>query len=404
MPQFIIPHFTLSNFPLANKTVLVRVDYNVPLHKGHVVDSRRILATLPTLRYLLQKNCKIILATHMGRPEGKVVPELSTKILVPILQDLFPRRKIVWLDDCFGEQVRKKIFESSSNDIFLLENLRFYKEEEEDNLFFAHALAQLAQVYVNDAFGVSHRKHASVHAITRYLPSVCGFLLEKEITELSKALHPKRPAVWIMGGAKLNKIGLIKQAFKKADHILVGGALAFSFLKAQGFAIGTSRIDADSVRQARRILKAKISRKIILPKDFVVADAFSSTAKTHIVLANTIKSDQIGLDIGPATIALFEKYVRQAKTIVWNGPLGYYEWVSFATGTKALGKFIGTLDATSIAGGGETTEALEKFHLEHNFTHVSTGGGAALEFLSGEKLPGIAALETNWRKWRGKVR
>ncbi|MBI2666102.1 phosphoglycerate kinase [Candidatus Woesearchaeota archaeon] len=415
-------HFTLPTFPLAGKSVLVRVDYNVPLHKGKVAgvkrkqlenevtlvaDTRRILATLPTLRYLLEKNCKIILATHIGRPEGKIVPELSTRLLVPALQELFPRRKIVWLNDCIGEEVRKKISEGSSKEIFLLENLRFYKEEEKNNAFFAHALAHLAEVCVNDAFAVSHREHASVHALTKYLPSVAGFLLEKELGELSKALHPKKPAVWIMGGAKLNKLSLMLQAFKKADRILVGGALAFAFLKARGFSTGMSKTDRDSVRQAKRILKKSFSRKIVLPKDFVVADTFSSTAKTHIVPANNIQTNQVGLDIGPETITLFEKYLRQAKTIVWNGPLGYYEWVKFAGATKAIGKFMGTLDSTyvtSIAGGGETAEALEKFHLVHNFTHVSTGGGAALEFLSGEKLPGITALEKNFRRWSGKVK
>jgi len=402
-----MPHFTLTNFPLAGKTVLVRVDYNVPLDKGKVTDARRILATLPTLDYLLKNNCKIILATHLGRPEGKIMPELSTKVLVPLLQEIFPQRRIIWLNDCLGEELREIISSGSAKEIFLLENLRFYKEEEENNSFFAHALAQCAEVYVNDAFAVSHRKHASVHALTKYLPSLAGFLLEKEIRELSKALHPKKPAVWMMGGAKLNKLALLQQAFKKANYVLIGGALAFAFLKARGFAVGASKTDIDSVRQAKRILKTKFAGKIILPVDFIVAEKFSSLAKPQVIPANAIQSNQIGLDVGPATVTLFEKYLQQAKTIVWNGPLGYFEWAHFAWGTKTMGKFIGSLDATSvtsIAGGGETAEALEKFHLTHHFTHVSTGGGAALEFLSGEKLPGITALEENWRRWRGRVK
>ncbi len=396
--------FSLRKFPLAGKTVLLRVDYNVPLKEGKVLDAKRIVASIPTLQFLLHQNCKIILATHLSQPEGKFVPEFSTKNLVSTLQGLFPKRKIVWLNDCIGKEVRKKISAGSTKEIFLLENLRFYSQEEENNAFFAHSLASLAQVYVNDAFAVSHRKHASVQAITQYLPSIPGFLLEKEIAQLQKALHPQKPVVWIIGGAKLNKIGLLQQALKKADFILIGGALAFAFLKAKGIPIGMSKIDTSSVREAKKILQSSLSKKIILPIDFLVAEQFSPRAKARVVSANAIQSQQMGLDLGPRSVEHFKSYLQKAKTIVWNGPLGYFEWEKFAFSTKAIGRFIGTLSATSLAGGGETAEALEKFRLTHCFTHLSTGGGAALEFLSGKELPAIKALENNYKHWRNRIK
>ena len=314
------------------------------------------------------------------------------------------RCKINKLNDCIGKEVKAEIEKGNPKDIFLLENLRFYKEEEENDLAFAHSLASLANIYVNDAFAVSHRKNASVHAITPFLPSFSGFLLEREIEQLSKALHPKKPAVWVMGGAKLNKIELIKQAFHKADYILIGGALAFAFLRAKGIPVGMSKTDRESVENARKILKDKASRKIILPLDFLASEKFSSRAKAEIVGFNRIKSNQIALDIGPETIKLFKIYLRKAHTIVWNGPLGYFEWVQFSKGTKEIGKFIGSLTATSICGGGETVEAIRKFHLQHNLTHLSTGGGASLEFLSGKKLPGIEALENSYKRFKDRIR
>ncbi len=406
--------FSLASFPVAGKIVLLRVDYNVPLSHGKVMDNRRIRATLPTIYFLLKQGCTIVLATHLGRPEGKVVPVLRTKVLLPELQCLLPGVQITALDDCIGKKVRDEIVRGkirggSSKQkgvIFLLENLRFYKEEEENDPLFAHMLASLAEVYVNDAFAVSHRKHASVHAVTTYLPSMPGFLLEKEVQHLSQALSPKRPAVWILGGAKLNKVKLLEQALTKADIILIGGALAFSFLKARGFSVGVSVVDKDSVRLARTFLRRKDARKIVLPLDVVVAENFSPRAKSSVVEVNTISSSQLGLDIGPRTVELFQGHLQRAKTIVWNGPLGYFEWAQFAQGTKAMGRFIGTLQAQvmSICGGGETAEAMEKFHLVHHFTHVSTGGGASLEFLAGKKLPGIEALKENYQKWKWKVR
>ena len=243
--------FSLTTFPLENKTVLVRVDYNVPIEEGRVSDDTRIRATLPTIRFLLQKNCKLILATHLGRPDGKVVPELKLEPIAKKLKELLQTKKIIKLNDCLGKESKTKIERGKEKDIFLLENLRFYKEEKENNPIFAHSLANLAEIYINEAFAVSHRKHASVDAITNFLPSIAGPLLEKEITNLNKALEPIHPSVWLMGGAKLDKVYLIEQALQKADYILIGGALAFAFLKAKMISVGMSKVDAASVDTAR---------------------------------------------------------------------------------------------------------------------------------------------------------
>jgi len=395
--------FSLDKFPVENKTILVRVDYNVPLdeNKKKVIDNSRIKISLPTIKYLLKNNCKIILMTHLGRPKGKVVEEFRLNPIFKELKKLLPTEKITKLNDCIGKEVVDKIKKGKPKQIFLLENLRFYKEEEENDYAFAGSLARLADVYVNDAFSVSHRAHASVQAITKYLPSLCGFQLKKEILSLNSVLASPGPAVWILGGAKLDKINLIKQALKKADYILIGGALSFSFMKAQGKEVGLSKIDSTSVQLAADLLKRKEAQKIILPVDFMVTESFTSRAKTKVV--EIIKNKEIALDIGPRTIKLFKQYLRRAVTIFWNGPLGYYEWSQFATGTKEIGKFLGTLTATSICGGGETAEAIEKFHLGDKISHISSGGGAALAFISGEKLPAIEALGKNYLQFSKRM-
>lgn len=396
-------HFSLAEFPVERKKVLVRVDYNVPIDKGKVRDDTKIRASLPTMEYLLQRQCTIILATHFGHPEGKIVPELRVNLLAHALQKMLPKQNIITFDDCIGRNIKERITVGKPKEVFLLENLRFYKEEEENDAAFAHSLANLADIYVNDAFAVAHRKHASVDAITRFLPAAAGFLMETEIEQLGKALHPEQPAVWIMGGAKLNKIELLQQALHQADYILIGGALAFSFLKAKHIQVGMSKIDSRSLMLAQKILQEKLARKIILPIDFMVTDKFSAKAPCHNVHYNHIKPQEIALDLGPETIKLFKIYLRKAKTIVWNGPLGYFEWAKYAASTKEIGRFLGRLTATTIAGGGETAEALHKFHLADNLTHVSTGGGATLEFLAGKKLPAIEALERNYRMFKGKL-
>ena len=397
--------FAITKFPLNNKTILVRVDYNVPLKNKKIVNNNKIINSLQTIKYLLEKNCKIVIATHLGRPEGKVVKELSVTPLVKELHKLLPKTKITQLKDCIGKKIKDKIENGDSKEIFFLENLRFYKEEKENDSVFAHNLADLANVYVNEAFAVSHRKHASLHTITRFLPSVAGFSVEKEIHYLHQALHPKKPSVWVMGGAKMDKVNLISQALKKADYLLIGGALPFSFLKAQGINVGMSKIDCTSIETVKKILKSRKNRKkIILPLDFNVTEVPYTKTRSKIVKYNQIMNNQVALDLGPDTIKLFKRYLRKAHTIVWNGPLGLYEKVAFSTATKEVGKTIGQLTALSISGGGETADAIHKFHLNDKITHVSNGGGATLFYLSVKKLPAITALEDNYRRFRKKVK
>ncbi|MBI4151743.1 phosphoglycerate kinase [Candidatus Woesearchaeota archaeon] len=394
--------FVLTEFPLAERRVFLRVDFNVPLKGDMILNERKIIASLPTIGLLLEKKCTVILATHLGRPEGKRVKGLQTALLIESLRRHLPNTPIIALPDCIGKSVRDAIVNGNHESIYLLENLRFYKEEEENDLAFAHALADLAEFYVNDAFGV-HSAHASVDAITRFLPSAAGFLVERELLQLSKALQPERPAAWIMGGAKLDKVDLIQQALRNADQILVGGALAFSFLRAKGYQVGHSKVDQESITIAEKILRKREARKIILPLDFVAAKSFSQTTKTEIVSFGEIEPDQICLDLGPRTITLFKQQLRQAKTIVWNGPLGYFEWAKFATATREIARYIASLTATTICGGGETAEAIERYHVQDKMTHVSTGGGAALLFLSGKKIPAITALEKNYLKFKRKI-
>jgi len=397
--------FSLETFPLEKKRVLVRVDFNLPLKGKKIADSSKIEATLPTLNFLFKKECVVILATHLGQPQGKVVEAWRTDILARELQNFLPHHKVWKLYDCIGKGVRDCLQQNSSpRNLFLLENLRFYREEEENDPLFAQALGSLAEVYVNDAFAVSHRRHASIDAITQFLPGVAGLLLQKEIRFLSKALQPERPAIWIMGGAKLDKLDLVSRALQKADQILLGGALPFAFLKAQGIPIGMSKTDSSSVEQAGRILKSNPSKKIIFPVDYAVTDKISPRAKKWIRSYNYIKTNEIALDLGPKTIATYKTILQGAKTIFWNGPLGYFEYAQFSHATREIGNFVGTLKATSICGGGETAEALHKLHLEYKVTHLSTGGGAALEFLSGKKLPGLTALERNYKQWRRKIK
>ena len=395
--------FTLETFPLQDKTVLVRVDYNVPLQNGKVTDNSKIEASLLTIKYLLSQNCKIILMTHLGDPKGKVVLELKTNPLAEELQKLLPHNKIIKLNECMGKEIKEEIKNALPGQILLLENLRFHPEEEKNDILFAQSLASLAEVYVNDAFAVAHRNHASVSAIAQYLPAVSGHLMEEEITHLNQAFSKVRPAVWPMGGAKLDKIDLINQALKRADYLLIGGALAFTFLKARGINVGMSKVDLASVPLAQQILK-KHRDKIILPIDFVVVNEFKMRAKSFMVPYNGIGNGQMALDIGPKTIKSFEQYLRRAEVIVWNGPLGYFEWAKFAQGTKEIGRFLGEVNCIKIAGGGETSAAIHKFKLSHNFTHVSTGGGASLDFLSGKKMLGIDALQENYRKRHNEIK
>ncbi|HIJ11446.1 TPA: phosphoglycerate kinase [Candidatus Woesearchaeota archaeon] len=395
--------FALETYPLEGKKVFLRCDFNVPVKDGRVSDDTRIRAALPTITFLLNKNCTLIIGSHRGRPKGKIVEELRMKIIVEALQSLLPKRNIIYVNDCIGEKVQLAVEKAKPGSIIILENLRFYKEEKDNDETFAHSLASLADVFVNDAFGSMHRQHASITRMTRCLPSIAGFLVEKELFYLSKAIHPAKPAIWIMGGAKLEKMHFIKHALTHATYVLIGGALLFSFLKAKRIQVGMSKIDSESVKVAKEILDSKQADKIVLPRDVQVGSSFSLHEKASSVSVNSIGTDQIGLDIGPESITLFKKYLRSAKTVIWNGPLGYYENKAFAHATKEIAKCIQSLTATSIVGGGETADALRTLNLTHDITYISTGGGATLQFLEGKALPGMRALEESYRQFRNQA-
>jgi phosphoglycerate kinase len=386
---------TLKNIDLNNKAVLVRADFNVPLGPNlNITDDTRIKATLPTIKYILQNGAKkIILMSHLGRPDGKIVEKYSLKPVAIRLEELLGE-PVRFLNDCVGESIKKEIEEAKER-VILLENLRFHTEEEANDSNFAKQLASLADIFVNDAFGTAHRAHASTEGVAHYLKSAAGFLLEKEIQYLGSAVEsPRRPFIVILGGAKVSdKIGVIENLLPKCDCFIIGGGMAYTFLMTQGKAIGNSKLEKDKLDLAKSILdKAKTFKKdIVLPIDNVVVDSISPESKTEIVGEN-IPEGKIAVDIGPKTVTLFKKKLRPAKTIVWNGPLGIFEMDAFSKGTEEIAKFIATLKAVTIIGGGDTAAAMAKFKLEDKMTHISTGGGASLEFLEGKALPGITAL------------
>ena len=385
----------LKNIDLKNKTVLVRADFNVPQDENlNITDDTRIRATMPTIKYILKSGAKkLILISHLGRPDGKVVAKYSLKPVAQRLKELLGE-PISFLNDCVGDSIKTAI-DTSKERVVLLENLRFHAEEEANDANFAQQLASLADVFVNDAFGTAHRAHASTEGVAHYLKSAAGFLLEKEIKYLGNAVqNPQRPFMVILGGAKVSdKIGVIENLLPKCEAILIGGGMAYTFLKTQGKTVGNSKLEKDKLDLAGEILdKAQILNKdIVLPIDHVVVDKVDPAAKVEIVGEN-IPEGKIAVDIGPKTIALFEGKLKSAKTIVWNGPLGIFEIDPFSKGTQEIAKFITTLKATTIIGGGDTAAAVAKFKLEDKMTHISTGGGASLEFLEGKTLPGIAAL------------
>jgi 3-phosphoglycerate kinase len=385
---------TVKDIDLKDKVVLMRADFNVPQDANlAITDDTRIRATLPTIKYILQAGAKkLILMSHLGRPDGKVVDKFSLKPVAVRLKELLGQ-DVKFLSDCVGDNVKKEI-ESANEKVILLENLRFHAEEEANDANFAKQLASLAEVFVNDAFGTAHRAHASTEGVTHYLKSVAGFLLEKEIQYLGAAVeNPARPFMIILGGSKVSdKIMLIENLLPKCDTILIGGGMAYTFLKAQGQEIGNSKLEKDKLDVAKGILDKAVSKgkEIILPIDHVVVDTVDANAQASIV--DNIPAGKIAVDIGPKTIALFENKLSAAKTIVWNGPVGIFEMDAFAKGTQEIAKYISNLKATTIIGGGDTAAAVAKFKLEDKMTHVSTGGGASLEFLEGKQLPGVAAL------------
>lgn len=389
---------TIKDVVLKNKRVIVRVDFNVPIDKKtkSISDDTRIKAALPTLNYILSQHPKkLILMTHLGRPDGVIKEELRLNPIAKRLQELLkvPVKK---LNDCIGDDVKKSIAETNEP-VILLENLRFYAEEEKNDPGFAKKLASLADIYVNDAFGTAHRAHASTEGIAHDLPAVAGFLLDKEIKYLGKTLEsPAKPFCVILGGAKVSdKIGVIENLLKKTNTLVIGGGMAYTFLKAKGINIGNSILEADKISLAQETLeKAKKQNVAInLPIDHVVVDNIESPKKIETTKDQTIPDGMIAVDIGPKTIELFKKTLQSAKTICWNGPLGIFENDQYAKGTKEIAQFIATLKATSIIGGGDTAAAIAKFGVEDKMTHISTGGGASLEFMEGKILPGIAALQ-----------
>ncbi|MEI8349114.1 MAG: phosphoglycerate kinase [Candidatus Omnitrophota bacterium] len=385
---------TVKDMDFKGKKVIMRVDFNVPLDKqANITDDTRIKEALPTITYVLDKGAKkVILMSHLGRPEGKVVENLRLTPVAKRLAELLGQ-DVEKMDDCVGSDVKKKI-DASSKKVILLENLRFHPEEEAGDDQFAKQLASLAEIYVNDAFGTAHRAHASTTVIAKFLPSCLGFLMEKEVTHLSCALSPEKPYVVILGGAKVSdKIDVISNLMEKADKILIGGAMAYTFLKSKGEAVGSSRVEADKLDVAKDILKKAESKKvkIILPIDHVVIDNLEKpTAKKTV---KVIPQGFLGVDVGPETIALFKKELSDAKTILWNGPLGIFEKDDYAKGTKDIAEYLATLKAaTVIVGGGDSASAAKKFGVAAKLSHVSTGGGASLEFLEGKQLPGIAII------------
>jgi phosphoglycerate kinase len=386
---------TIHDINLKGMTVLMRADFNVPQDESlHITDDTRIRATVPTIKYILQQGVKkLIVMSHLGRPDGKIVAKYSLQPVAARLAEILGE-SVYFAKDCIGSEVKQAIGTCTER-VVLLENLRFHAEEEANDANFAKQLASLAEVFVNDAFGTAHRAHASTEGVTRYLKSVAGFLLEKEIEYLGNAVaSPQRPFALILGGAKVSdKIGVIENLMPACDAIFIGGAMAYTFLKAQGKEIGGSKLEKDKLDVAKGILEKarQMHKDIWLPVDHLVVDTIDPQATTTIV-GEAIPAGKIAVDIGPKSIALFEEKLRPAKTIVWNGPLGIFEMDAFSKGTREIAQFIAGIKATTIIGGGDTAAAMVKFKLEDKMTHISTGGGASLEFLEGKDLPGIAAL------------
>jgi len=387
---------SIRDIDIKGKKVLMRVDFNVPLDKGLVItDDNRIRAALPSIEYILGENAKLILMSHLGRPKGEVRQEFSLAPAATRLSELIGK-PVKILDDCIGDSVKEAVSAMSDGDVILLENLRFHKEETENDASFAKELASLGDIFVNDAFGTCHRAHASTEGITHYLESVSGFLVEKEIEYFQKVVtSPDKPFAFILGGAKVaDKIPVIENMMDKCDLIFIGGAMAYTFLKVNGIDVGSSRMEEEMIDTVKAI-KDKAALKgveIVLPIDHVITDDFQAAINVKITDGENIESGWMGVDIGPKSIELFKDKLKQVKTIVWNGPVGVFENDKFAAGTKALCDTLAKSDATTVIGGGDTAAAVLKFGVQDKMSHISTGGGASLEYLEGKVLPGVAAL------------
>lgn len=391
-----MPKKTVRDVDVKGKRVFVRVDFNVPMQDGKITDDTRIRAALPTIQYLSEQGAKVILASHLGRPKGQVVEELRLTAAGERLSELIgkPVRKT---NEAFGETVKAEIAKMEDGDILLLENVRFYPGETKNDPELARSFAELADLFVNDAFGAAHRAHASTEGIAQYIPAVSGFLMEKELNVLGEAMeNPKRPFTAIIGGAKVkDKIGVIENLLEKADNLIIGGGLAYTFVKAQGYEIGKSLLEEDKIELAKEFM-AKAKEKGVnfyMPVDVVVAKEFSEDAETKVVDIKEIPSDWEALDIGPKTRELYTDIVKNSALVIWNGPMGVFEFDKFAEGTKAVAQALADAENTyTIIGGGDSAAAAEKFNLADKMDHISTGGGASLEFIEGKVLPGVAAL------------
>lgn len=389
---------TIRAVDVSGKRALVRVDFNVPLKEETVADDTRIQAALPTLEYLLERDAAVILMSHLGRPKGQAVPELRMDPVATRLSKLLGR-PVKKLDGCIGPEIEAAVQAMQPGEVILLENTRFYPQEKANDPAFAAQLAALADVYVNDAFGAAHRAHASTEGVARAIrkrggAAVAGLLMERELTFLGRATeNPEHPFVAILGGAKISdKITIVEQLLERCDRLLIGGGMANTFFKAMGFGVGDSLVEEDAVPTAQVLLKGAGSR-LILPVDVVIADAFDNDAQSRVVAPNEVSSGWRILDIGPKTVSTFESALGGVKTVLWNGPLGVFEMPNFAEGTTAVARLLAGLEATTIIGGGESAAAVRQAGLVDRMTHVSTGGGASLEFLEGKTLPAVAALD-----------
>ena len=384
---------TVQDIDVTGKKVLVRVDFNVPIKDGKVGDDTRIQAALPTINYLLERDSSLILCSHLGRPKGEVKPEFSLRPVAEYLGKVLDQ-PVAFADDCIGPQAEEAASQLKPKEILLLENTRFHAGEKKNDPEMAKQLAGLADIYVNDAFGSAHRAHASTEGVAQFMPGVAGFLMEKEIRYLGQAISdPARPFLAILGGAKISdKIGVIKNLLGKADQVLIGGGMANTFFKAQGYPVGDSLVEDEALKVARELVKSA-ENQLRLPVDVVIGDDFSDDAKKKVMSMGPIPEGWRILDIGPETVANFGKLISEAGTVVWNGPMGVFEFPSFAVGTNGVAAAIADSQATTIIGGGDSVAAVKQAGLAGNVSHISTGGGASLEMLEGKTLPGLAALE-----------
>ena len=389
---------TIKDIEVKGKRVLVRCDFNVPLKEGRITDDIRIVSALPTINYLREHGARVILMSHLGRPEGEPKKEFTLAPVAERLTELLGEKVIFAASDLVvDEKVKEAANALKDGEVMLLENVRFRKEETKNGADFAKELASLGDIFVNDAFGTAHRAHASTAGIADYLPCVSGFLIEKEVKFLGEALeNPARPFVAIMGGAKVgDKIPVIKNLLKKVDSLIIGGGMAYTFFKAQGYEIGTSILDADNIELAKELLAEaeKTGVKILLPVDAVCAKEFKNDTEFAVYAKENMPKDRMGMDIGPESVKLFTAAVKSAKTVVWNGPMGVFEMSNFENGTKKVAEALAESDAVTIIGGGDSAAACEQFGLKDKMTHISTGGGASLEFLEGKVLPGVAVIQ-----------